>query len=88
MSDIRSRPHSEKNGMQSLTTRLIAQAILTFLMALTMSGIMGFLALGTAFLPHWLGSFIVAWPIAFVLSQFVGPISFRLAHRLTPARRG
>ncbi|MGL4836921.1 MAG: DUF2798 domain-containing protein, partial [Shewanella sp.] len=31
----------------------------------------------------WMNSFIVAWPIAFVLSIFVGNLGFKLANKVT-----
>ncbi|WP_395817266.1 DUF2798 domain-containing protein [Devosia sp.] len=74
--------------MQSWKTRVLGQVLMTFCMALIMSGAMGFIALGPAFLPHWLPSFLTAWPIAFVVSQVVSPVAFKLAFKLTqPAPR-
>jgi len=71
----------------SKKTIVLAQLFITFSMALAMSGIMGFIALGADFLAHWPQSFIIAWPIAFVVSQIITPLSFKLANRLTgPAR--
>lgn len=71
----------------SKKTLFLAQLLITFSMALTMSGIMGFIALGAAFLPIWPKSFLIAWPIAFVVSQIITPLSFKLAHRLTMSAR-
>ena len=69
--------------MTSVKTRVIGQLFISFGMALTMSGIMGFIALGSAYLPHWPVNFLTAWPIAFVLSMFVSPLAFKLAHRVS-----
>ncbi len=70
----------------SKKTLFLAQCLITLMMAFSMSGIMGFIALGTAFLPVWPQSFIIAWPIAFVLTQIVTPVSFGLARLLLPGQ--
>ncbi|WP_421951587.1 DUF2798 domain-containing protein [Pelagibacterium sp.] len=68
---------------------LIAQALITLTMAFSMSGIMGFIALGPT--PEWLASwpksFIIAWPIAFCLTLPVGRIAFAISGRLTAAAK-
>ena len=66
-------------------TLLLAQVLITFMMALSMSGIMSFIALGpTAFwLSVWPKQFIIAWPIAFVMTLFVSKFAFALAGRIT-----
>jgi hypothetical protein len=71
----------------SKKTIILAQLFITFSMALSMSGIMGFIALGAEFLARWPQSFIIAWPIAFVVSQIITPLSFKLAHRMTVSIR-
>jgi len=60
---------------------ILAQAIISGLMALLMSGLMSLFHLGFSaeLLQIWSSTFIVAWPIAFVLSLFVGPASFKMA---------
>lgn len=68
-------------------TLILAQLFITFGMALSMSGIMGFISVGPDFLAHWPVSFITAWPIAFVVSQVINPVCFKLAHLIAPARR-
>lgn len=73
----------------STRTILLAQVFISCMMAGLMTGIFGFLKLGAtaAFLQQWGQSFIVAWPIAFMLSLAVGPIAFKLAsqvNRLLP----
>ena len=69
-------------------TLLLAQVFITFMMAASMSGIMSLIMLGPTpeWLHHWPRQFIMAWPIAFVLTQAAGPIGFALAHRLTGKR--
>ena len=52
-------------------TVILAQLFISFMMAASMSGIMGFMALGPTaiWLQAWPRQFITAWPIAFVLSM-------------------
>jgi len=66
-------------------TLLIAQVLMTFMMALLMSGIMSAIALGPgrAWLSVWMKQFIMAWPIAFVLTLGVARVAFPLAARLS-----
>lgn len=63
---------------------LIAQILMTFMMALLMSGIMSLIALGPTkqWLSVWPIQFIIAWPIAFILTQFTSKIAFTLAPKL------
>jgi len=60
---------------------LLSQAIITLLMATLMSAIMLLINLGPTaeWLAHWPTAALTAWPIAFILTQFVGPLEFRLA---------
>ena len=57
---------------------------MTFSMALAMSGIMGFISVGPDFLPRWPLVFAIAWPIAFLVTQVVTPLAFRLAFLIAP----
>ena len=50
-------------------TTLVMQLCMTFMMALTMSGTLGFINEGSAFLGHWPRMFIIAWPIAFIYTR-------------------
>jgi len=68
-------------------TQLVLSLCITFMMALIMSGIMGFISAGPQFLGHWPLTFITAWPIAFVVTQFVTPLAFRIAMRVAPPSR-
>jgi hypothetical protein len=61
---------------------------MTFSMALVMSGMMGFINGGAAFLPRWPLAFAIAWPLAFLVASFVNPLAFRLAHRIAPPAKG
>ena len=65
-------------------TLLIAQILMTFMMALMMSGIMSLLVFGPTaeWLRVWRHQFLLAWPIAFVLTLGVSRIAFPLAGRL------
>ena len=49
-----------------------------------MSGIMSFIALGPTvlWLSVWPKQFIIAWPIAFVMTLFVSKFAFALAGRI------
>ncbi|HQZ14099.1 MAG TPA: DUF2798 domain-containing protein [Devosia sp.] len=69
-------------------TLLVAQLLMTFMMALSMSGIMSLIALGPTetWLRAWPMQFIIAWPIAFLLTQISTRIAFPLANRLTAGR--
>lgn len=60
------------------------QLLMTFMMALAMSGVMGFLNAGPDFLTHWPLAFAIAWPVAFLISSVVSPIALKLAHRIAP----
>ncbi|ANP38634.1 50S ribosomal protein L1 [Phaeobacter gallaeciensis] len=66
------------------TTVILAQFFIALMMAFLMTGI--FTAFPTGFAPGWvglwLGRFVIAMPIAFVLSLGVGPLAFFLASRL------
>ena len=65
------------------STVILAQVFISCIMAFLMTCI--FTAIPTALSPGWVGiwlsRFAVAWPIAFVLSMAVGPLSFWLARR-------
>ncbi|MDT8855334.1 DUF2798 domain-containing protein [Paracoccaceae bacterium Fryx2] len=68
----------------STRTVLLAQVLISAMMAGAMTGIFGLVALGPteAFLAQWGKTFLTAWPIAFVLSMAIGPLAFKLAHQL------
>jgi hypothetical protein len=68
-------------------TTLVLQLCMTFMMALTMSGTMGFISVGPDFLPHWPVSFIIAWPIAFVYTRIINPIAFKIALKIAPPHK-
>jgi hypothetical protein len=71
--------------MPDRKTLLLAQVFITFMMAASMSGIMGLIALGPSmqWLSIWPRQFIIAWPIAFCLALLTSGIGFKLARRLT-----
>lgn len=60
---------------------LLAQGFITMMMAASMSGIMSLIALGPTrqWLMEWPAAFITAWPIAFLLTLFIGPLGFKLS---------
>lgn len=67
---------------------LISQIIMTFIMAATMSGIMGLIIMGPSaeWLTAWPQQFIVAWPIAFALTMVAWPASMALAGKILRSR--
>lgn len=70
--------------MTDKPTLLLSQLLITLMMAFSMSGIMSLIALGPCaeWLRIWPRQFIIAWPIAFVLTLFISRLGFFLAHRL------
>ncbi|WP_378942791.1 DUF2798 domain-containing protein [Mesorhizobium sp. ANAO-SY3R2] len=74
--------------MHTLKTILLAQAMISFAMALMMTGFFAFLALGptSEWLHAWARSFVIAWPVAFCLSLVVGKVAFKIAAALTVGR--
>lgn len=70
--------------MQSKALILLAQVFISMMMAFLMSGIMGAISLGLTeeWLRVWPRAFVTSWPIAFVLSLFVGPAAFWMASRV------
>lgn len=69
-------------------TLLIAQLLITFMMAASMSGIMSAFSTGLTqdWLAAWPKQFLIAWPIAFVLTQITSRIGFAIAFRLRRPR--
>lgn len=70
--------------MPDTRTVLIAQALISMMMAFLMTGIFSFLAMGLdpALPGRWFRHFITAWPIAFCLSIPVSRFAFDLTFRL------
>lgn len=68
---------------------ILAQALISLMMAASMSGIISLIALGPTaeWLSRWPKAFAVAWPIAFCLTLFVGPLGFRMAAAIMSAIR-
>jgi len=71
-----------------MKTVLLAQAIISFCMALLMSGYATCLQFGftAEWLAVWSKAFVMAWPVAFCLSLVIGRMGFALAHKLVPVR--
>lgn len=71
--------------MTNKKTLILAQLLIAMMMAGLMTGIFGFIHMGPSpdFFAEWGRSFLMAFPIAFVLSLGVGPLAFRLANRIT-----
>lgn len=70
-----------------MKTVVLAQAIISFTMALLMSGYATCLQFGFSlqWLQVWAMAFVTAWPVAFCLSLVVGKLGFALAQRIIPA---
>lgn len=70
--------------MKSPKILLLAQLLVSFMMAASMSGIMSLIALGPTveWLHGWPREFVIAWPIAFILSLLTSRIAFGIAHRV------
>ncbi|OWU81551.1 DUF2798 domain-containing protein [Phaeobacter sp. 22II1-1F12B] len=66
-------------------TLILTQVIMTAIMAVSMSGIMSFIALGPTalWLSTWPKNAIVAWPFAFVLGAVAFPAASRIANWMT-----
>ena len=77
------RPQDEDAKMKTI---ILAQAIISAVMCCLMSGYATLLQFG--FTMEWLGvwshAFVIAWPVAFLLSMIVGRAGFALAHKLLP----
>lgn len=78
-----------KESTMNKKTALLAQVFMTFLMAASMSGIMGLLMVGPSleWLAAWPLQFLIAWPIAFALTMVAWPASMGLARKLAQPRR-
>ncbi|KFC07120.1 hypothetical protein GTGU_02106 [Trabulsiella guamensis ATCC 49490] len=63
-------------------TILVSQLLMTFMMALSMSGIMLLIATGPTaqWFELWPRQFLMAWPIAFILTMIAWPLSVKLAY--------
>jgi hypothetical protein len=70
--------------MTDTKTIILAQIFISLQMALLMTGIFSFLELGLTYqwVSVWGGRFIVAWPIAFVLSLVTSRVAFALALKI------
>lgn len=60
---------------------LLSQIFMTFIMAASMSGLMGLIIAGPSmdWLARWPLQFLIAWPIAFALTMVAWPASMKLA---------
>lgn len=69
---------------QSTKTVILAQVFISGMMATLMSGFMSLIYGGytATFLNNWGHSILIAWPVAFCFSLAVGPLAFKLAHKL------
>lgn len=69
---------------------LLSQVVMTFLMAASMSGLMGLIIAGPsmAWLTSWPLQFLIAWPIAFALTMVAWPLSMKLAGAALRPRKG
>jgi len=72
--------NSRKGEEMDKKSVLISQLLMTFMMALSMSGIMSVIELGptATWLAFWPGEFAIAWPTAFVLTMIMWPLALSL----------
>src|SRR5690606_19297010 len=67
---------------------ILTQVLMTLMMAILMSGIMSAIAMG--FTAEWLAAWptaaLVAWPIAFILTQGTFPLANLIARKIMPPR--
>lgn len=69
---------------------ILSQVIMTFLMAASMSGILGMIFAGgpsMLWLAAWPRQFIIAWPIAFALTMVAWPAAMALTAAILRPRR-
>ncbi|HEY3338153.1 MAG TPA: DUF2798 domain-containing protein [Propionicimonas sp.] len=68
---------------------LLSQVIMTFIMALTMSGTMSliFTSPSLQWLARWPGQFIIAWPIAFIFTMIAWPAATALTGAILRPRQ-
>lgn len=60
---------------------ILTQVIMTLMMAFSMSGILSYIAVGggAAWPAIWLKQFLLAWPIAFAMTNICFPIASKLS---------
>lgn len=78
----------DKERTMNKKSVFLSQVIMTFIMAATMSGIMGLLFTGPSmeWLTGWPRQFIIAWPIAFALTMVAWPASMALTGAILRSR--
>ncbi|MGJ7043388.1 DUF2798 domain-containing protein [Shinella sp.] len=71
--------------MNGPKTIIIAQFFISGMMAFLMTGFFSILHLGLSgrAVSEWSGGFLIAWPVAFLLSLGVGKVGFMIAGRIT-----
>ncbi|MBD9455745.1 MULTISPECIES: DUF2798 domain-containing protein [unclassified Rhizobium] len=67
--------------MHDTKTIIFAQLFISGMMAFLMTGFFGFIHATSilAWVAEWAKAFVVAWPVAFILSLAVGRLGFKLA---------
>lgn len=72
--------------MLNLKQRLVSVGLMSFTMALIMSGILLFINkwYSPEFFAHWFKAFSIAFPIAFTIAFFVAPIAMKIAIKIFP----
>lgn len=87
---VRTRPFpaavARENEMMDKKTLLIAQILINCMMAASMSGIMSAIGMGIG--PVWFSAWpkqlLIAWPIAFVMTQITSGIAFAIVYWMRP----
>jgi len=71
--------------MHQKKTVILAQILISGMMAFCMTGTFSFLQEGATY--EWIGiwarTFIAAWPIAFAFSMVISPVAFMISTKLT-----
>lgn len=80
----------DKERTMNKKSILVSQVIMTFIMAATMSGAMGPIFTGPSmdWLTGWPRQFLIAWPIAFVLTMVAWPASLALTRAIVDRGAG
>jgi hypothetical protein len=87
---VRAPTHLHGACILNPKTIVIAQFFISAMMAFLMTGFFGFIHFGLTaeWLQEWASAFVIAWPVAFVLSLIVGRLGFMIATRITGEASG
>lgn len=74
--------------MQSKKFVLVAQCIITGMMACLMTGIFSLMHFGLSVesAKGWISTFVVSWPLAFALSTVIAPLGIKITSAIVKDR--